>query len=80
VRGSLYNQYKEIANIQDESPTIVTPDNIQDVKVLLIGNFVTLTKATGKCICWTFKVLYPHFLPLYLDRDSAKKLFDKVKV
>ena len=79
VRGAIFMKYREILN-KNETPTIsVTADNIDQVKVVLIGNASSRTKPTDKSIYWAFKILPPYHMPEVLDRDSAKVYFDDIK-
>jgi hypothetical protein len=78
ARGDLYSVYKAIVETQDVPTTVITADNIHEVKILL-GDFVTLTKANVSRKIAPFKILHPHFLPVAMDRDSAKIFFDDIK-
>jgi hypothetical protein len=79
VRGTLFHKYKKSLESQETPTTVVTTENIHEVRVVLLGNFATLTKANVSWKCSAFKILLPHFLPVALDRDSAKIFCDDIK-
>ena len=78
ARGDLYSIYKAIVETQDDPTTAITAENIHKVKILL-GDFVTITKANVTRKIVPFKILHPHFMPVAMDRDSAKIFFDDIK-
>ena len=71
----------EFADVTELHTVPVTTENIHEVKVALT---MSSTKHTRKekneeWVSWTFKILYPHLLPVYLTRDNAKPFFDDIK-
>jgi hypothetical protein len=68
VRGTLFKQYREMVDGPQAADTLVTAENIHEVKVALTGKFITADKG------WSYSAFYilpPHKLSPGLNRKHA---------
>ena len=79
VRGGVYGFYKEVIARAPGAGTLVTAENIHEVKVVLINEFFKLQKGESKWTGSAFKILPPYMLPAHLDHPAAKTFFDLIK-
>lgn len=71
ARGGIYKKYKMILERPQVADTLVTPENIHEVKVLLTGKFITLENSVSRWTCSAFEILPPYKLAPHLERHTA---------
>lgn len=69
-RGGSYADLKDLVNSPRAPNVLISPDNIHDVKVVLVGEFFTLSKGGSSCKCSAFRVLPPYMLPYGIAHEN----------
>ena len=79
VKGDLYQELKAFILNPEPPTTLITEENIHEVKVVLYDRLQDATKNDSKWKYSAFRILRPHKLPEMLNRETAKKFFDAIK-
>ena len=78
VKGSLFKKYKEMVDSPKAATTLVTAENIHEVKVALTGKFITVDNGYSRWTESVFMILPPYNLSPELNRNNADSFFSKI--